>query len=120
MRQFLATLTLFAAAAVAADSPAAGTWAWVMPGPMGDVAAELTLKVDGETLTGEFVFEGQRKLRVSEGTVKDGTLKFKIRRDRPSGGVMEYAMTGKVDGETLKGSATSEMGNAEWTAKRKP
>ena len=119
MRKLLLTLCLSTASAFAADSPAAGTWAWSMPGPMGEVAAELTLKTDGETLTGEFVFDGQRKLQVSEGSVKDGTVKFKIRRDRPSGGVMEYALTGKVDGDSMKGTASSDMGNADWSAKRK-
>ena len=32
---------------------------------------------------------------------------------------MTYQLTGKVDGDSMKGSASSEMGNAEWTAKRK-
>lgn len=105
--------------AVAADSPAAGVWTWSMPGPMGEVGAELTLKVEGEKLTGEFVFQGDRKLQVAEGTAKDGTVKFKVRRERPSGGTMEYDMTGKVDGDSMKGTAASDMGNAEWTAKRK-
>ena len=90
-----------------------------MPGPMGDVTAVVTLTVDGEKLTGEFVFDGSRKLAVRDGTVKGGDVTFKIKRDRPSGGVMEYALSGKVDGDSMKGTASSDMGNAEWSAKRK-
>ena len=92
-----------------------------MPGPGGmEVAADLTLQVDGEKLTGEFAFnDGSRKIAITDGTVKGGEVKFTVKRDRPQGGVMAYALTGKVDGDAMKGSASSEMGNAEWTAKRK-
>ena len=119
MRNVLLALLIAAAGVIAADSPAAGSWIWTMPGPMGDVSAEVTLTVDGEKLTGEFVFNGSRKLAVQDGTVKDGAVQFKIKRDRPSGGVMEYELSGKVDGDSMKGTAASEMGNAEWSAKRK-
>lgn len=92
-----------------------------MPGPGGvEVTADLTLRVDGEKLTGEFAFNGgSRKLSITNGSVKGQDVKFTIQRDRPQGGSMTYEMTGKLEGNSMKGSASSEMGNAEWTARRK-
>lgn len=116
----LALALFLAAAAFAAEGPA-GSWTWSMPGPGGqEVTADLTLQVDGEKLTGEFAFNGgSRKLTITNGSVKGNDLKFTIQRDRPQGGSMTYQLTGKLDGDSMKGSASSEMGNAEWTAKRK-
>lgn len=117
----LSLALLITAAAFAADSPA-GSWLWSMPGPGGqEVTADLTLQVDGEKLTGEFAFNGgSRKLTVTNGSVKGQDVKFTVQRNRPQGGSLTYEMTGKIDGNSMKGSASSEMGNAEWTAKRKP
>lgn len=116
----LSLALLITAAAFGAEGPA-GSWTWSMPGPGGqEVTADLTLRVDGEALTGEFAFNnGSRKLTVTNGSVKGHDVKFTIRRDRPQGGSMTYEISGKVDGNSMKGSAASEMGNAEWTAKRK-
>ncbi len=86
------------------------------------MGALLTLKVDGETLTGTFDFDG-RKLEISNGTVKGNELKFTVKRERPSGGTMVYEMAGTVDGDSIKGTTKTVMDGQEatstWAAKRK-
>ncbi|MBM3740379.1 MAG: hypothetical protein FJW39_31880 [Acidobacteria bacterium] len=116
----VALALMITATAFAAEGPA-GSWTWSMPGPGGqEVTAELTLHVDGEKLTGEFAFNGgSRKLTVTNGSVKGHDVKFTIQRDRPQGGSVTYGITGKIDGNSMKGSASSDLGNAGWTAKRK-
>jgi hypothetical protein len=120
MRKLSLTILLAAAATFAAEGPA-GSWSWSMPGPGGqDVTADLTLQVDGEKLTGEFAFNGgSRKLSITNGSVKGRDVKFTVQRDRSQGGSMTYELTGKIEGDSMKGSASSDMGNAEWTARRK-
>ena len=117
-----ATICLLAAAALLA-ADVSGTWNYKMPTPDGEMAATLTLKVDGETLTGTFEFEGGRKLEITNGTVKGNELKFTVKRDRPSGGFMTYEMTGTVEGDTIKGATKTQMdgqdATSEWSATRK-
>lgn len=100
-----------------------GEWIYKMDTPMGESTAALTLKVEDGKLTGKFVFEGDRVLEISEGTAEGDTLKFTVKRNRAEGGSMTYKMTGKVDGKTIKGSATAvEMpdgGEMTWSATRK-
>jgi SAM-dependent methyltransferase len=104
-------------------SPVAGEWIYRMPTPNGELEATLVLKTEGHTLTGTFTFPENRKLEISEGTVDGNQLKFTVRRDRPSGGVMIYKMTGTVEGDQIKGSAETDMDGQpvkiEWSAKRK-
>ncbi|NWF85392.1 MAG: hypothetical protein HXY18_16375 [Bryobacteraceae bacterium] len=100
-----------------------GEWTYKMDTPMGESTAALTLKVEDGKLTGKFVFEADRVLEISEGTVEGDTLKFTVKRNRAEGGSMTYKMTGKVDGRTIKGSATAvEMpdgGEMAWSATKK-
>jgi hypothetical protein len=114
------SLLLIAGGVLAAEGPE-GQWTWSMPGPGGaDVQADLVMKIEGDKLTGEFAFNGgSRKLEIVNGSVKGNEVKFTIKRSRPQGGDMVYEMKGTVSGDQMKGSAASDMGNAEWTAKRK-
>lgn len=116
----LALLCCLFAFAASAEDLISGEWTYKMDTPMGETKAALTLKVEDGKLTGKFVFEGNRVLEISEGTVEDGTLKFTVKRNRAEGGFMTYKMTGKVDGKTIKGSATAvEMpdgGEMAWSA----
>lgn len=119
--RILLSLCLFAAVVcLAAD--VSGEWNFTMPTPQGEMGALLTLKADGETLTGTFDFEG-RKLEISNGTVKGNELKFTVKRERPSGGTMVYEMTGTVDGDSIKGTTKTVMDGQDatstWAAKRK-
>jgi len=100
-----------------------GAWVYTMPTPNGELSAALTLKTEGEKLTGGFMFEGNRKLEITDGTVNGSELKFTVKRDRQSGGTLIYQMTAKVNGDTLDGKTTAEMDGQKlestWSAKRK-
>lgn len=115
-------LVLCAASALLAQK-IDGDWLYTMPSPNGEVTATLTLKSDGETLTGTFAFTETRKLAIQDGTIKGKEFKMKVKRDRPEGGSVVYEMTGTWDGNEIKGSSEAEMfgqkAKSEWTAKRK-
>jgi SAM-dependent methyltransferase len=100
-----------------------GEWVFTMPTPNGDMDAKLTLKTNGKVLSGTFVFAENRRLEIQDGTIEGKLMKFTVKRDRQSGGVMVYKMTGTVDGDQIKGSTEADMdGQAvtqEWKAKRK-
>jgi hypothetical protein len=117
----LAMLVALPFAALAEDL-ITGQWTYRMDTPMGESKAALTLKAEDGKLTGKFVFEGNRTLEITEGTVDGSSLKFTVKRDRQSGGAMTYRMIGKVDGKTIKGAATTaetpEAGEMTWSATR--
>lgn len=112
----------FVLSAASAEDLVSGEWTYKMDSPMGEVKAALTLKSEDGKLSGKFVFEGDRVLQITEGTVDGDTLKFTVRRNRPDGGSMTYKMTGKVDGKTIKGTATAvempDSGEMIWSATR--
>ena len=101
-----------------------GEWMWTMPGPDGNpVEATLTLVENGAKLSGSFTFGGGRKLQIEEGNLEGSDLRFIVKRDRPGGGTMIYRMKGSVEGNTMKGTAETDMEgtpvNVQWSAKRK-
>ena len=110
-----------------------GTWSWEQQrrGGGGDTAAEprkftLTLKADGEKLTGELTSPGRQggepsTTEISEGTVKDGEISFKISRQF-QGTDFVQTYTGKVSGDSITGNVAFERNgetrSREWSAKR--
>jgi hypothetical protein len=102
----------FAGAARAADD-ATGTWKYQVK--RGDQTADITLKLkqDGEKLTGSITGgRDNTATDISDGTVKDGQVSFKVTRKR---GDKEFTMTytGKVEGDTLKGKSTGTFNGQE-------
>lgn len=99
-----------------------GEWNFAMNGPTGEVPAALTLKQEGAVVTGTFDFNG-RKLTVEKGKFEEGQLTMTVKRDRPGGGNAVYEMTGKLSGDTLEGTTSTDfMGNpatSPWKATRK-
>jgi hypothetical protein len=93
-----------------------------MPTPNGEVEAALTLRIIDKNVSGEFVFEGARRLEIQEGTIDGSKLSFVVRRERSQGGVMVYKMTGTMEGDQIRGRTETEMdGKAvseEWSAQR--
>jgi len=126
MRRLVALLALAALTAVPAfaqdtakDVKVDLTGAWEMSAdtPMGPMTMTLNLKQEGEKLTGTQVSDfGESPLT---GTVQGDEIVFTITFDGP-GGQMSIAHKGKVDGDSIAGTAEAgEMGTINWSAKRK-
>jgi len=111
----MAVLLVFSAASLSAQSAIDGTWDFTMASQMGSVAAKVTMKVEGETLTGEFDLGGGRKWLIEEGTVAGSDIAFLINRD---GAAMTYAMTGNVEGDQVTGAASAMGSVVEWSMTR--
>ena len=104
--------------AVAAPKAAnvAGTWDLSMQGRRGTMTQTLKIEQDGDKIKG--TIEGRRGSSNFDGTVKGNTIRFAVKRETPRGEfVMDYS--GKVDGDTMKGSAQVRSFEIDWTAKRR-
>jgi hypothetical protein len=122
-----AALTLGAVtSAQAAD--ATGNWTWSRPGRNGGEAQKmtLTLKADGEKLTGSLTSPGRQggdpvKTEISEGKVKGDEVSFAVTREW-NGNKMTTKYSGKVSGDTLNGKTESERNgekqSRDWEAKK--
>lgn len=119
----IALIFLFLAAIALPQSDAVnGKWMYTMDTPDGQVPVTLELKVDGKQVTG-FVSTGpERRFKIENGTFEDGVVKVTVKRDRPSGGVMTYQLSGKVEGSVMKGTTVADMNGEkvtqEWEAKK--
>jgi SAM-dependent methyltransferase len=100
-----------------------GEWAFRMPTPNGEMEAKLILKTEGERVSGTFFFPEDRRLEIQDGKLSGNQMNFIVRRNRPSGGVMVYRMSGTVEGDEIKGKTETDMDGQpvteEWSAKRK-
>jgi hypothetical protein len=122
MAAAFAAVCLTSLFALAAD--AAGTWKWSVPGRDGqsrDVTLKLELK-DGQ-LTGSMSgFRGE--IPISDASFKDGQIAFSVVREF-NGNKVETKYQGKLDGDTIKGSAEGpgrdgQVTKRDWTATRAP
>jgi hypothetical protein len=111
-------LSLGMVRAVAAPKTAsvAGAWELSMQGRRGTMTETLTTEQDGDKIKG--TLEGPRASSNLEGSVKGDDIQFTVKRQTPRGDFeMEYS--GKVDGDTMKGSAQMRSFEIDWTAKRR-
>ena len=92
-----------------------------MSSPFGELKAKAIMKTEDGKLSGTFWMDETRKLEIENGTVTGDKIKFTLKRERPSGGVMTYEMSGTVNGDLIEGSAQAVEMNATqaWTASRK-
>lgn len=108
--------------ALAAQAGINGTWAFVMDSEMGQVTATVMFKADGEKVTGDMKLPDGRVWPVTDGTLKEGVVKFVVTRQRPDGSAMAYSMTGKLAGDVITGTASADMGGQTvelpWSMKR--
>lgn len=119
MRTLLTALMLACTSLVAgAASPADGSWTFTMSSPMGTVDATVELKAEGDKLTGKFDLGSGRVWAVEDGTITGNDIAFVLKRDRPSGGSMSYAMKGTIKGDAIVGSAAAMDNTVEWSMAR--
>jgi len=108
-----------AASAADADNPA-GTWKW--SGKVGKKDTDFTMRLESKDgkLTGS-VAGGKLDLKIEEGTFKDGEVSFTANGEM-KGEKVSIKGTGKLSGDTIKGSVTFDRkGKSKtdsWEAKR--
>ena len=101
---------------LSAQSGIAGEWTIAVNTPGGTREASLTLKVDGETLSGTMASEqGETAFK---GTAKDNTFTMSFDVQTPNG-TFTINMSGAVDGDDMKGTMDFGMGTGDFTGKRK-
>jgi len=107
---------------------ATGTWTWTTPGRNGGAERKstLTLKQDGEKLTGKLSTPGRdgaaTETEIAEASVKGADVAFTVTREfggnkrvtKYTGKLTADAITGKAESKDREGKDTSR----DWTAKR--
>ena len=116
----LATLGL-AGTAVGADDPS-GSWKWSVK--RGDQTREvtLTLKLEGDKLTGHMPGRNNTVTPIEDASFKDGTVAFSVTREF-NGVKRTTKYSGKLSGDTITGKSegTDRDGKAvtnDWVAKK--
>ena len=112
-------LLVLAAPLAAADKPD-GTWKYTVMRGDQSVEVTLTLKLEGDKLTGT-TKRGDMETKIEEGKFKDGEVSFQTTRER-DGNKFVIKYKGKLEGDKIKGKISgSFMGNdfeVDWDAKR--
>jgi len=117
-----ALLIVAAPAAIGAqDAPKAanvsGAWESTIETPQGPGTSTLTLKQDGESITGTEA--GQMGEIALKGSVKGDTITYALTLDF-GGQQFTLTYTGKVNGDAISGTVDfGGMASGAWTAKRK-
>lgn len=85
-----------------------GTWKWEVDRQGQKATMTLTLKLDGDKLTGEMPGrQGGNATKIEDGTFKDGEFSFTVTRMMMNNKIVTK-YKGKVDGDTLKMTAETE------------
>ena len=107
-------------------APADGTWTWSAParGDRPERISTLTLKTEGDKVTGTISGrQNQEGIKISEGKVTGEDISFNVSAER-GGNTFVQKYTGKVSGDSIKGKIAFTTRNGEertrdWEAKRK-
>ena len=117
-RTWSVVFTLLLAAPFAlAQSGVAGGWSLTFQTDQGAIDADMTLKQDGQKVTGTLTSpQGEAPL---EGTFTDGKLLLSLTVDA-QGQTLVITFNGALEKDTLKGDVDfGGFGAAQWSAKRK-
>lgn len=109
----------------AADKPDLnGKWTWTTTGRNGNETKNtLTLKVDGDKITGTISGANNSEIEIKDAKLKDNELTFKVVRER-NGNETTTSYTGKVEGDTITGKIKrpgrngGEGRSTDWKATR--
>ena len=99
-----------------------GVWVWEARGQNNQTrAVKLTLKQEGEKLTGYLPGPNDTKVEIGDGKVEGNKISFTVTRERQGNKfVQKYA--GTVEGDVIKGTIETERDgqtrSREWEAKR--
>jgi hypothetical protein len=122
MRRLLTAALVVACAGLvglarAGDDDPTGTWQWSTPKGVGT----LKLKLVGDKVTGAMIRKAGN-LKVEDGIFKGSAISFRVPGGTPGGQPMVHMYQGKLDGDTIKGSATivlpDRVVTGDWEAKR--
>jgi hypothetical protein len=111
MRLAAVALCVAFAGLAAADEKKAGdptgTWKWTVERGGQTREQTLTLKLDGDKLTGTMPGRNNAEAKIEDGKYKDGEVTFKVTREF-NGQKFTAKYTAKVSGDTLKGKIETE------------
>jgi hypothetical protein len=108
---------ILAGSAHAQMADAGGTWDVNLTTPSGPMTVALTLKKDGEKLTGSIA--GPQGEVAVQGTQKDKAVAVNFSVQTPNG-PFAIVMNGNQDGDAISGTMDfNGQGQAEWTGKRR-
>ena len=107
----VATVMLISAQAASVD----GTWKLTLETQQGTANPVITLKQDGENLTG--TYKGRLGEAPLKGTLKGNEITFTVKLS-VQGQDFEIVYTGTVDGDSMKGKAKFAQGEADFTGKK--
>src|SRR5262245_3535671 len=113
----LAVALLLIAAPLSAQTNVAGDWDVTIVSPQGSSTARVTLKQDGEKLSGLFK-SPQGELPFEGGTLTGNELKFTFTVNF-QGNPLPITLTGKIDGGSVAGKADfGGFAEGDWSAKK--
>jgi hypothetical protein len=109
-------------AAKAAKADPSGTWTWTFNTPSGQsFEPKLTLKLQGDKLTGSMSGRGGQERPIEDASFKAGDVSFKVVRER-NGEKFTTEYSGKLSGDVIKGTMKGRFGGEDrttpWEAKR--
>ena len=110
-----------AGAAVGADDPS-GTWKWTVQRGDQKREATVTLKLEGDKLTGHMPGRNNVVTPIEDASYKDGAIAFSVTREfngvkrtsKYAGKLSGDTITGKIEGTDRDGKATT----TDWVAKK--
>jgi hypothetical protein len=106
--------------ALAADNPT-GTWKWTASFGGQEREQTLTLKLDGDKLTGSMPGRDNEVTQISDATYKDGKINFSVTREF-NGQKRTTKYNGALSGDTITGKSDRERDgqttSTDWVAKR--
>ncbi|MFC1495391.1 hypothetical protein ACFL6W_08930 [Thermodesulfobacteriota bacterium] len=94
-----------------------GTYKVTADTPMGKMESTLTLKTDGDTLSGTMSSNMMGTVEFSGGKVAGTSFSFDMTMNGPMG-KMDMTTSGIVDGDNISGEVKTSMGTMRYTGGR--